>query len=149
MHCNSCSEEENTRDLFINLKVIGQLEADQKLNTKERFIDLDESTWYQWAIRKYRGDSRENTISKLNKIVDQTKHLLEDSFLNIEDDQKYPKYLNLSAREFLIEMNKVLSESVEGLKNLIGTYNYDTKTKSQIEMGLIVIRKYISEIKNL
>lgn len=143
----SCSEE-STRNLFINLKVIGKLDADQKLNTKDKYICLDDSTWYQWMIRKYRGDSRDNSISKLNKIIEETKKIIDDALINISSSEKHRRYLNLNAIEFLQEFHKLLREVESGLVNLRDTYNYDTTTSSQLDMNLITIRKYIQEIEN-
>lgn len=142
----SCSQE-GTRNLFINLKVIGKIEAEQKLNTKDKFIGVDDSTWYQWVIRKYRGDSRENSISKINKIIEETKKITDNAFKDIHKNEKCTHLLNLTPLDFLKVLVEILKNTLNGLNNLRNTYNYDTKTSSQLEMNIIVIRKCIQEIE--
>lgn len=138
--------EENTRKLFISLKVLGRIEADQKLNTKVQYLGLDESTWYQWAVRKYRGDSRENSINKISKVISDTSYIIDDALKN-GTSLKYKKYLNETATEFLKIMFELLKDAESGLTKLRNTYNYDTTISSQIEMEIIKLKKYIRELK--
>lgn len=146
----SCSEE-TTRNLIVNLKVLSNIGAGYKMNTKGKFIELDDSTWYQWILRKYRGDTRQCSIEKLTKLMDTTKQIVENAIYdiknNIDNDEKKATYLNLNAKEFLLLMKEELIKTKSGIENLKDTYNYDTAISSQFEMHIILINKCINDIK--
>ncbi len=132
---------------MINLKVLGNVGADQKINTKEQYLIVDDSVWYQSALRIYRGDSRKNTIERLNSIIDECKILI-DSALNAFSKSETPmtQYLNFTPKDFLKHMLPILQKVEKGLRNLIMTYNHDTTTTTQLELYNLTIMGCINEI---
>lgn len=132
---------------MINLKVLGNIGADQKVNTKEQYLIVDDSVWYQSALRIYRGDSRKNTIERLNSIIDECKILI-DSALNAFSTSGSPmaQYLNFTPKDFLKHMLPILQKVEKGLRNLIMTYIHDTTTTTQLELYNLTIIGCINEI---
>lgn len=135
-----------TKDLIINLKVIGKIGTGFKINTKEKYIELDDSTWYQWALRKYRGDTRYSSITKINDTVEQVKFLIRIALEEVESERIHDRYMGRTPRDFLEFIRGVLEETVKGLKNLMNTYTRDTTIYSQLEMNLFVLEKNMADI---
>ena len=65
-------------NLWINLKVLGQLPAFAKLNTFHELFYIEKSTFYNpiglW--RMLRGDSRTLTLKRINKLLEQASLIL-------------------------------------------------------------------------
>lgn len=147
---NRMDSSELTKNIYINLKVLGRIEADQKLNTKESFMAVDDSTWYQWALRKYRGDSRENMIYKIDKLIDQTKNLIIFALTDEKPFENRSVYLNMTSERFLeTTLQPILLNAIEGLTNLRNTYNNDTTISSKIEMNIMVLKRCLSDMENI
>ena len=142
----SCVEK-NTKDLLINLKVLGSIGANYKLNTKGKYLELDDSTWFQWALRKYRGDTRHCSIEKVDKIIDETKHVVEDLLKDINNNETKTEYLGHNPKELLDILLKHIQGARTGIENLKNTYNYDTVSSSHFEVHSLILDKCIKDIQ--
>ena len=68
----------NLQEIIINLKVIESLEANQKLITKETILNIEPlSIIPEFARRWLRQDNREETIKKINYIIDKAIEIIE------------------------------------------------------------------------
>ena len=147
----SCSCENSTKRIIIELGVIGQITRGYKLNTKEAFISIDDSTWYQGALRKYRGDSRQMMLSKITKLVDETEELVNRALEMIQQDQedKTSQFLNRKPKDFLKEFGKYIRQCQEGLGNLKLTYSQDKTVTACLDMSLLTLANCIKEIQEI
>ena len=141
----SCVEK-NTKDLLINLKVLGKIGAEYKLNTKGKYLELDDSTWFQWLQRKYRGDTRYCSIEKVDKIIEETKQVVEELIQNIKNNNQI-SYIGHNSKEFLNILLKHIQEARVGIENLKNTYNYDTVSSSQFHLHSLILDKCIKDIQ--
>ena len=67
---------EQKNDILINLKVIGKIGPGDKINTKKKHFDKDNTSWYQPFLRLYRGDSRECSINQVNCLINEANNLI-------------------------------------------------------------------------
>ena len=131
----------NTKEIIINLKVIESLEINQKLITKETILNIEPlSIIPEFARRWIRQDSREESIKKINSIVDkailfisekQNKNNLSKSiYFDCNDNITDSDYDN---SDFSINILSYLFNSIKGLENLKKTYISSVKTVSEID----------------
>ena len=98
--------------LLINLKILSRVKAFQKLNTKNgEHLVIEAGNWglgsaYRWV----RGDTRLNTLKRLNEIFDAVSDALRVQ--DMESDQR-------------ARMLRHVQESIPGLQNLRRTYEAD------------------------
>ena len=60
----------DTEEIFINLKVLESLDKNQKLISRGKFLNIEPiSIIPEFARRWYRQDNRDETIKKINLIV--------------------------------------------------------------------------------
>ena len=65
---NNCNEGLDSETILLNLKIISQIKEFQKLNTNSDQLSIDQ-TWMLFLSRSYYGNSREETITMLENIV--------------------------------------------------------------------------------
>lgn len=137
----SCNNEK-IKSIMINLKVIGKIKPGCKLNSKEKYLKVDDSTIYQWVLRKYRGDSRHVTIERVTCVIHDAIHLIHDALKNPN-----ASFLNVPAAEFIEKMHEFLVEAGTGLENLQDHYINDTTISTQLEMDKYLLEQCILKIK--
>ncbi len=111
-------------ELIINLKVLSKLDKNNKLTTKEKFLNLQSSYLLPEAIsRWWNGDNRDESLKFLDNLA--TKSI-----------------------KFLKENNDLLQnikESLVGLENLKDTYSKCTQTNARLDVIIEKINKGIKE----
>jgi len=118
-------------NLWINLKVLGQLPAFAKLNTFHELFYIEKSTFYNpiglW--RMLRGDSRVLTLKRINKLLEQASLIL------------------TSNKETTLEINlqSHLKKAIQGIQNLKKTYEDDPTTIAALERLLDKIRNLTND----
>lgn len=140
---------ESLENLIIDLRVIGKIGPGIKMNTKGVNLDLDDTTWYQSAIRWYRGDSRNISANKIKSLLKYASEIVEgvleahksNSNINLRI------YGELTPIEFLEMFIKVLRQSKIGMDNLKDTYHNDNRFCSEIESYISWINKIIKDIE--
>lgn len=103
--------------VIVNLNILSSLEPNKKLISKENFINVEQSTFIpEYIRRRWRGDSRDETIKKIETIINKAIEL--KSELNIK---------------------KLLENSKKGLLNLKQTYSTCELTKARIDSIILKI----------
>ena len=146
-----CSCENTTKRLIIELGVIGKITRGYKLNTKEAFISIDDSTWYQGLLRKYRGDSRQMMLSKITKLTEETEELVNRAVdcSNKNISERNLHFLNREPKDFLKEFSKYIIQCQGGINNLKITYSQDKTVMSCLDMANLTLDNCVKEIKRL
>jgi hypothetical protein len=111
-------------ELIINLKVLSQLSKNRKLSTKESFLNLEPNegiTLPESFRRWWRGDSREETLKKLDNIIVKSVSLLEKH----------------------TELRQYLESSIIGLENLKETYTDCTQTRARLDVIIDKLKRGI------
>jgi len=135
--------------LLINLKVIGKIGPNTKVNTKGKYLQLDDTTYWQGALRWYRGDNREIMYDKIHSAIMGSSKLV---FLAVNDYNKYPNiprciYHDTVPSEFLSILFSILKQVKIGIENLKDTYVMDHTLASRIETDIFSINNQISIIE--
>jgi len=106
-------------EIIINLKILQKLEINEKIITRDTYLNIEpKSLFPEWFRRWNRQDNRNETLKKINSIVNQSLILLEK---NKELCETY-------------ELKRYLSLSIKGLNNLKDTYSTCNQTVSRIEL---------------
>ena len=114
-------------ELIINLKVLSKLDKNNKLTTKEKFLNLQSSYLLPEAIsRWWNGDNRDESLKFLDNLA--TKSI---KFLNENDD-----------------LLQNIKESLIGLENLKDTYSKCTQTNARLDVIIEKINKGIKDYEN-
>tara|TARA_B100000963_G_scaffold5656_1_gene4282 strand:- start:225 stop:680 length:456 start_codon:yes stop_codon:yes gene_type:complete len=133
----------NVQELVINLKVISSLGINQKLITKDIILNVEPlSIIPEFARRWLRQDNREESIKKIDNVVDQSIEYLKKS----SDQNKKNTNTELDSTVFYdctntpktsqsnnINLIHYLIESKKGLDNLKKTYSPCIQTVSKID----------------
>ena len=107
-------------ELKINLKIISKIQKNKKLFTKGEYLNLESEFYIPESLRRWwRGDNRNESINKLNNIINK-------SIRNISDKNNLQDFL---------------SGSVPGLENLKETYSECTQTKARLDVIIDKIKK--------
>jgi hypothetical protein len=143
----SCSEE-HTKTLLINLNALGQIKPGYKLNSKEKYIELDDSTLYQGVLRMYRGDSRKASVEMVDGIVEQTELLINRAIDQKNNEEEMGIFLNGTAFQFLELIYPKIREAIVGIKNLKDNYNADTTISSKFDLNIIRLSKKQMDVEH-
>lgn len=149
-HYTLITEQKN--DILINLKVIGKIGPGDKINTKKKHFDKDNTSWYQPFLRLYRGDSRECCINQINYLINETNTLItlaiKSKQIGLSKTDEF-FYKNFSPNEFLKMLwdERIIHNALTGVENLKDTYNNDSNITSRIECLVTILRKNIIELE--
>lgn len=100
-------------EVLINLKVLEQLQVNQKLISRGPYLNIEFSSIVpEWVRRWKRQDNRNETIKKINIVINSAFRLRE----------KNP------------EIDKYLKTTVQGLKSLKETYATCCQTTARIDV---------------
>ena len=111
-------------ELIINLKVLSKLDKNNKLTTKEKFLNLQSSYMLPEALsRWWNGDNRDESLKFLDNLATKSIKLLKEN-----DD-----------------LLQNIKESLIGLENLKDTYSKCTQTNARLDVIIEKINKGIKE----
>jgi len=111
-------------EVLVNLKVLEQIQVNQKLISRGPYLNIEYESLVPEFIRRWRRqDNRNETIKKINLVINSALKLKEDNY-KIEDG-----------------LNTYLTKSVNGLKALKETYATCCQTTARIDV-------IINKIKN-
>ncbi len=114
--------------VIVNLNVLSELKVDNKLTTQETFFNVDSSHEYlQPGLRWYNGNSRDESISKINLLILQ-------AFKFYESKPEIISYLE---------------KSLLGLENLKKTYNDCAKSQARINVIIDEINRFLNNSQNV
>ena len=120
-------ELQKFNEIIVNLNVLAELKEKNKLTTKETFFNIDTSnTYLQPGLRWWYGNSRDDSISKINILINEA----------FKSYKSYPEIISY------------LSKSKNGLENLKRTYNDCAKSQARINIIIDDINRFISKKEN-
>jgi len=122
--------------ILLNLKMLSQINPNDKLYTENGQIKIDTPTLMQGIYRWMNEYSRERTMDDLDKLISET---LKYVNINIKKESRTEED-NRNCQKILVEISK----SLTGIQNLKITYKDDTYIQSKLD----VINEKTLEIKN-
>lgn len=128
------TQDEKSKKIVINLKLLGELEMGVKLNTRENYFSIDDTRWDQGARRMWRGDSRNSTYEKVSELVSETKQMLETEIKKNNNDE---------FKQFMIP---ILEKASKGLRSLKDTYTSDKTFLSKIDLEIETMERIIKRL---
>ena len=100
----------NVDDIIVNLKVIGSIEPNQRINTNGNFLNIEGITLVPQSVKRWwREDSRDKCIKLIDQIVQHA----------IANDT--------------IEIQSALQNCIVGMENLKQTYSSCIQTKARLD----------------
>lgn len=143
-------DEDHVDKTMTNLKVIGKIGPGFKVNTKGKYLQLDDTTYWQGVMRWYRGDSRTTMYEKIHSTVHSSLLIVNMAITDLEDspDKVFMIYHNCTPSEFLKIMLDILKSSRVGMDNLKDTYDPDPTLSSRLEMDILSVKNQINIISS-
>lgn len=143
-------DEDHVDKTMTNLKVIGKIGPGFKVNTKGKYLQLDDTTYWQGALRWFRGDSRTTMYEKIHSTVHSSLLIVN---MAISDYIENPNesiviYYNSTPHEFLTIMYDILKSAKVGMDNLKDTYDPDPTLSSRLEMDILSVKNQLTTISN-
>lgn len=115
-------------EVLVNLKVIEQIQVDQKLISRGPYLNIEYQSIVPEFIRRWRRqDNRHETIKKINLVI--------SSALKIKDSNENMKD----------SLDKYLKSSISGLKSLKETYATCCQTTARIDVIIGKIQNSIDK----
>ena len=134
-------------DTLLNLKIISNIKENDKLNSLGKIVKINQPYMLQGLERWYNKESRDNTVEKLDLILNTSFELTDIILLrkrNEEDenDKSLKENNNQIFQNLLYEM----TNSLLGLENLKKTYKDDITISSKLD---IIIKKMFNRIEKM
>lgn len=105
-------------NITINLNVLSNLEQNKKIITKESYLNVEKQNYIPESIKRtWRGDSRNETVKKIELVINKA----------IDLKEKNP------------QLDELLENSKKGILNLKETYSECTQTKARLDAILLKI----------
>lgn len=115
-------------EVLINLKVLESLEINKKLVTRDTYLNVETDKIIPVGIRRWwRQDDRNETVRKIDHIVDKA--------LRLRDDKDKSEVID-----------PYLVNSIKGLRNLKQTYSLCVQTCARLDTIIDKINRNISVI---
>ena len=147
--------------LFVNLKVLGQLQAGQKLYTTGDYLVLDDGFSYKQAItRWWMDETKDRSFNKIKEIVRGAiycgNHAINSELITKTNDpdlklsvklweSSRDKHLQINNLRLLRNLCREMRSSIGGLKNLKETYRESTTLRVKMDNEIDLLERYIEE----
>lgn len=157
--------------LFINLKVISQVQQGQKLLTTDDYLILDTGVSYRQVLtRWWLNETRERTLKKIQEVIRSAIYCGQNAINSelmlrqvSEDDsasskptiskkvevrqweQARDKYLQIDNMGLLALLSSELENSLIGLKNLKETYVDDATLRAKFDLEIQLIERHVEK----
>jgi hypothetical protein len=117
----------DVEEIVINLKLLATLDKNQKLITRDSYLNIESRSLIPEFIRRWnRQDNRNETIKKINNIVNAAiKHIN----ANIDDVYNVKEYLK---------------NAMQGVSNLKETYSTCSQTCARLDVILDKMKKALN-----
>lgn len=120
----------DTEEIFINLKVLESLDKNQKLISRGKFLNVEPiSIIPEFARRWYRQDNRDETIKKINLIVNSAIDIIRKQENESPDESS--DSMDQTGNH---NIRKYLGGSLNGVKNLKETYATCSQTCARLDV---------------
>ena len=150
-------------NVLTNLKIISNVNANDKLTIIDNILVIDPPQYIQGVIRWWRSDSRDNSMSEIEKIIENVFKIIDNIYNeeiiennnNDNNDNYYHKRQlpkNYFKNEHSIQLqtfSNELSNTIKGLQNLKITYHNDISICSKIDVLIDKISIRINKINKL
>ena len=135
---------------LLNLKIISNLKEYDKLSTMDKnVLCIDSPSMFQGLYRTLYGDSREETLNKLEDIINNIFEIT-DNLLNKKNNSNcFNKNFDDDVSTTFQNIVMGLSESIKGLQNLKITYLKDVSITSKIDIIINKIQNRNNKIVQL
>jgi hypothetical protein len=149
---------ENVKDkIILDLQILSNIKKDDKLRINGEQIEIDQPRILQGVIRKLYGEGRNETVKKLEVIVD---NVLTYTNLLLDDEAKKNKYILLNDNQnnnnftdnvsiIFQDLTIHLTKTITGLQNLKLTYISDVSITSRIDLLISKIQNRINKIRSI
>jgi hypothetical protein len=127
-----------------NLKILGKLKSNNKLNYDENKFSIDEWTYSQPLRRWWSQESRSNTLTHLISFIENLFKVIDSIYsseFNKEENVNgyYPNVdtamiFKEENSNILLQFVNEIGNAINGLNNLKHTYKNDTATVSSLEI---------------
>ena len=136
-------------DTLLNLKIISNIKENDKLNSLGKIVKINQPYMLQGLERWYNKESRDNTVNKLDLIVNTSFDLTDIILLrkrNEEDENEDDKSLKENNNQIFQNILYEMTNSLLGLENLKKTYKDDITISSKLD---IIIKKMFNRIEKM
>ena len=115
-------------DVVTSLTVLSRVQANQKLNTREGYLTVEQDTYVAYIRRMVSADGRSRTLDTLNT-------LYQEAFEILGRTAQLHR-ANQDPRDAVVvrSLCAALRDSLEGLANLRKTYAEDVGVQSRLEV---------------
>lgn len=138
-------------NLLLNVKILSNIKEFDKLSTSnDEMLVIDSPSYLQGIYRTFYGDSREETLNKIDNIINDLFKITDEMLDN--ETKKKKKYYNNFKDDNSTIFQKIainLSESIKGLQNLKITYIKDVSITSRLDIIINKIQNRINKIVQL
>ena len=135
--------------VFINLKILGQIKIGDKLYIDEnKNIHIDQVEWTQGLKRWWFNQDRLITMKGLSDSVETTFSLIDSLLIENDSENCIDSNIKETNSNILQRLCEVLTNSINGLNNLMITYNDDTTIVSTIQVLQTNINLRVQSIRN-
>jgi hypothetical protein len=156
--CPSMSAIQNSKidELLLDLKIIGSIKVDEKINTSHDVIDINSKSFLDALSRWLRGENRTKNISFVKLRINQTFECIE---IAISEQERLNKIIPMSQKEnrehmvmklrnsqFIERLRLGLDEASTGIKNIGQTYQQDSRTFAFVALLQDKILDYLKQI---
>jgi hypothetical protein len=135
-------------EILINLGVLSKVQANQKLITRDKYLNIEYVSIIPEFIRRWkRQDNRDETIKKITLVVhsaiDFLKNKKEGEYITTSLNENSDNTLNNKKKGYDIKI--YLKNSISGLKALKETYGTCCQTCSRIDVLIDKIEKCLND----
>ena len=133
-------------DTLLNLKIISNIKENDKLNSLGKIVKINQPYMLQGLERWYNKESRDNTVNKLDLIVNTSFDLTEKILAREKDEDEDDKSLKENNNQIFQNLLYEMTNSLLGLENLKKTYKDDITISSKLD---IIIKKMFNRIEKM
>lgn len=130
-------------EIMINLKVLENLQKDQKVVSRGQYINIEVVSIIPEALRRWhRQDNRNETLKKINFIINSAIDFIKNTEKQISELQKLhgDHFVSSGLDTDKANMLSCLEKALPGVYNLKETYATCTQTCARIDIILNKIR---------
>lgn len=137
--------------LLINLKILSKIEKNGRISRSyDGVITLEQEVFYQSVKRFISSDSRKQSITEINSIIDEADTTIRSLLNNkvLHSTTNIPEQLEFTRIcEVLMLLKTELEGAKHGIENLKFTYQTDINTGTQLDMTLLKIKAIQRELE--
>lgn len=115
-------------DVVTSLTVLSRVQANQKLNTREGYLTVEQDTYIAHIRRIVSSDSRTRTLDTLNTVFQEAFEILRNTH------KLYAAKKDANDAAVLSSVCNALRKSLDGLSNLKKTYTDDIGVQCRLDV---------------